>query len=164
MNRFLRYVLITGIIAATLDIIGAYIVQYFRTGKFADKLLHYIAGGWIGVEQAMKGGTGTALLGLFSHLLIATCFVLLFFVAYPRINILRFNPVVVGLLYGLFIDMVMARIVLPLSALNVKPVFDWNRFLINALVVGLAIGIPSAISAKRYYASRTLSSAAISRK
>jgi hypothetical protein len=164
MSRFLKFILVTGLISGTLDIIGAFILQYFRSGKFSIKLLNYIAGGWLGVEDAMKGGTGTALVGLLSHYFIATCFVAIFFVAWPRIKLLQFNAVVIGLLYGLFIDTVMARIVLPLSALKTQPVFDWTKFLINSLVVGIAIGIPAAIGSKKYYSSRTLSSAAISRR
>ncbi len=164
MNRFLKYVFVTGLVAGALDITGAYIVQYFRTGKFADKLLHYIAAGWIGVPNAMKGGSGTALVGLLSHFLIATIFVLIFFVAYPRIKLLRGNQIITGLLYGLLIDLVMSRLVLPFSALHAQPVFEWSKYLVNALVVGIAIGIPAAIASAKYYASRAFNSAEINRK
>ena len=164
MNRLLKFILVTGFIAGTLDIIGAYILSYINSGKFAAKLFHYIAGGWLGSATSMTGGTGTVLLGVLSHYFIATSFVAFFFLLYPRIKLLRFNPVIAGLLYGLFIDLVMKNIVLPLSALHSKPAFDWNKFLINSLIVGLAIGIPAAIASKKYYLSRTLSSAAIIRK
>lgn len=164
MNRFLLNLLVTAFIAGTLDIIGAFILQYTRSGKLSIKLLNYIAGGWLGPQDALKGGTGTAVLGLLSHYFIATCFVAIFLLAYPRRKFMQFNPVVVGLLYGLFIDLVMSRIVVPLSALGTRAPFNWNHYLINALVVGIAIGITSAISAKRYYASRDLSSAPINLK
>ncbi|MBL7698320.1 MAG: hypothetical protein JNK79_09185 [Chitinophagaceae bacterium] len=164
MNRFVKFILVTGLIAGTLDIIGAFILQYFRSGKISITLLNYIAGGWLGVEKAMKGGTGAALLGLLSHYFIATCFVTFFFLLYPRIKILRFNAIVIGLLYGLFIDTVMSRIVLPLSALNTHPDFNLTRFLTNSLVVGIAVGVPAAIASRKYYTPRALSSAPINRK
>jgi hypothetical protein len=152
MNRLFKTIVGTGLLAGTLDIIAAFIIQFIRTGDISENLLKYIAGGVLGVDKAMQGGFGTAFFGLLCHYFIAMTFTVLFFVAYPRIKLLRMNRFAVALLYGIFADTVMKQIVLPLSALNVKPKFDLGQAAINGLILAIAIGIPVAFSAHRYYA------------
>jgi hypothetical protein len=79
MNRFLKAVLLTGLFVGTTDLVSAYITQWIKTGKFAEKMLNYIAGGALGLENSIPGGNGVALLGLFFHYFIAFSFTLLFF-------------------------------------------------------------------------------------
>ena len=76
MNRFFKTVLLTGLFVGTTDLLAAYITQWIKTGKFADRMLHYIAGGALGLETSMKGGNGVAFLGLFFHYFIAFAFTL----------------------------------------------------------------------------------------
>jgi hypothetical protein len=153
MTRFLKTVLLTWLFVAIADLTGAYISQYIRTGHFADKMLYYIAGGGLGLAAAMKGGFWIGLIGLCFHFFIAFVFTLLFFMIFPRLRLQRFNKYLVGIVYALFVNAIMILIVLPLSKLPVRNApFNLKNFLIGWLVLAIALGIPMAISAYRYYA------------
>lgn len=150
MKSFAKTVLLTGLLVGTLDLTAAYVHQYVKTGKFADKMLYYIAGGGLGLETSMQGGFWIGLLGLFFHFFIAFSFTLLFFLAYPKIKLLRYNPYIVGFLYGYFIGTFMALVVLRLSALP-DPVIKFPNVLIGWTILSAAIGIPVALIARWYY-------------
>ena len=152
MKRFFRTVILTGLFAGATDLIAAYVTQFIKTGKFADKMLYYIAGGGLGLETSLKGGFWIGLLGLFFHFFIALAFTLFFFLIFPKLKFLWYNKYVVGLLYGLFVNLIMTLVVLPLTALPAnKAPFDLKEFLIGGLVLGIALGIPIAWSAYKYY-------------
>lgn len=148
MNKFWKAVLSTALLVGTTDLLAATLMSWIRSGKFPAKMLHYIAGGALGLEQSMQGGAGTALLGLFFHFFIAFVYTLLFFLAFPRLRFLQGNKYLTGLLYGVLVGMVMTFIVLPLSALPPNP-FSWSSALRAWLVLGVALGIPMAIMAHR---------------
>ena len=150
MKPFWRVVLLTSLFVGTTDIIAAYINQIVKTGKFPDKMLHYIAGGALGLEESMKGGFGTQLLGLSFHYFIAFSFTLLFFLAYPRLKFLSFNSYIVGFLYGVFCSCFMSFIVLPMTKLPQSP-FVLQNAIVSWLILGVVLGIPIAISATKYY-------------
>jgi len=152
MKRFFRTVILTGLFVGATDLIAAYVTQFIKTGKFADKMLYYIAGGGLGLETSLKGGFWIGLLGLFFHFFIAFAFTLFFFLIFPKLKFLWYNKYLVGLLYGLFVNLVMTLVVLPLTALPAnKAPFDLKEFLIGGLVLGIALGIPIAWSAYKYY-------------
>jgi len=152
-SSLIKRVVVTGLIAGVLDLLAAYIHQYIKTGQFADKMLHYIAGGALGLEKSMQGGVGTQLLGLFFHFFIAFAFTLLFFLIYPRIKLQAFNPYIVGFLYGPIIGATMTFVVLPLSNLPSRKEFVLLNALTGWAILGVAVGLPVAISAARYYKS-----------
>ena len=56
MKPFWKTVLLTWLLVGTTDITAAYVHQFVITGKFAGKMLQYIAGGALGLENSMKGG------------------------------------------------------------------------------------------------------------
>ena len=89
MNRFLKAVLLTGLFVGTTDLTSAYVSQWIKTGKYAEKMLNYIAGGALGLETSIPGGNGAALLGLFFHYFISLSFTLLFFLLLPRVKFWR---------------------------------------------------------------------------
>jgi uncharacterized membrane protein YagU involved in acid resistance len=90
------------------------------------------------------------LYGLFFHYLVAFGFTVLFFVIYPKLkHFLKYN-VLIGALYGLVIWIVMNLLVLPLTNVPVLP-FTINSAVIAAVILIIAIGIPLAYLAKRYY-------------
>src|SRR6266487_644377 len=101
MKSFWKTVLLTGLFVGTTDITAAYVNHYIKTGKFAGKMLQYIAGGALGLERSMPGGFWVGLLGLFFHYFIAFSFTLLFFVAYPRLRFRLLNKYLLGVLYGI---------------------------------------------------------------
>ena len=153
MKPLLRRVLLTGLFVGTTDIIAAYVTQYIRTGKFADMMLHYIAGGALGLETSMQGGFWIGLLGLCFHYFIATSFTLLYFLAFPRVKILSFNKFIVGFSYGLFVGACMTFIILPLTRLPDNP-FDFQKAIVGWAVLGIVLGIPIAISAYNFYGGK----------
>lgn len=150
MKRFLKTVVFTGLIAGTADLTAAYVDQLIKTGKFADKMLYYIAGGGLGLETSMKGGFWIGFLGLFFHYFIAFAFTLFFFIIYPRLQFQKVNKFLLALLYGPFVGLFMKFIVLPLTRLPRSPLVLQKAW-IGWLILSVAIGLPAAISAHRYY-------------
>src|SRR5438105_946313 len=143
MNRFFKTVLITGLFVGTTDLVSAYITQLIKTGKYADKMLLYIAGGGLGLERSMQGGNGTALLGLFFHYFIAFSFTLFFFWIFPRLKFLSFNKYLVGMLYAVFVALVMNQLILRLTPLPVGPL-NVSLAIPGWLTLGVVLGIPIA--------------------
>ena len=153
MRSFFRTVLLTGVFTGTTDLIAAYVDQFIKTGKFADKMLFYIAGGALGLETSMKGGFITGLLGLFFHYFIAFSFTLLFFMAYTKLKLQHINKYAVcalGILYGPFAGAIMDFIVLPLTKLPPTP-FVFEKAAVGWLMLGIVLGLPIAISARWFY-------------
>jgi len=150
MKSFWKTVLLTGLLVGALDITAAYINQFIKTGKFADKMFQYIAGGALGLENSMQGGFRVGLLGFFFHYFIACSFTLLFFIAYPKLKFRLFNKYLVGFLYGIFIGAFMTFVVLPLTKLPYNT-FIFQKAIIGWLILAVVVGIPIAISASRYY-------------
>jgi hypothetical protein len=150
MNRFFKTVFLTGLFVGTTDLISAYISLTIKSGNFPRKMLYYIAGAAIGLKTALQGGNGIALLGLFFHYFIAFAFTLFFFWIFPRIKILSFNKYLIGMLYAVFVDLVMGQVVLPLSRLPSGP-FNLSDSVIDWIILGVLFGIPITYSAYKYY-------------
>lgn len=104
----------------------------------------FIASGAVG-ESAFAGGTGTALLGLFFHLIISFVIAGVFILAASRIPLLRRNLIVGSLLYGFGVYIIMNMIVTPLSAAPPlpAPALPWliEGMLEHILLVGLPLGM-----------------------
>jgi hypothetical protein len=150
MRSFSKTVLLTTLFVGTTDLIAAYLSQYVRTGKFADKMLHYIAGGALGLERSMGGGYWVGLLGLLFHYFIALSFTLLFFIAFRHLKLLSVNKYLVGLLYGIFVGAFMSFVVLPLTALPSSP-FRLQEAIVGWGILAVALGVPISISANNFY-------------
>jgi hypothetical protein len=155
MSRFFKAVLLTGLFVGTTDLVAAYVTQWIKTGKFADRMLHYIAGGVLGLKTSMQGGNGVAFLGLFFHYLIAFLFTIFFFLIFPRLKFLRFNKYLVGMLYGVFAAVVMSQLILPLTPLPTAP-FSLSNSIVGWITLGVVLGIPIVYNAYQYYSTGTL--------
>jgi hypothetical protein len=143
-------VFLTGLFVGTTDLVSAYISLTVKSGNFPRKILYYIAGAAIGLKTSLQGGNGIAFLGLFFHYFIAFAFTLFFFWIFPRIKILAFNKYLVGMLYAVFVDLVMGQVVLPLSRLPKGP-FSLSDSIIDWIILGVLFGIPIAYNAYQYY-------------
>jgi hypothetical protein len=150
MSSLWKRVLLTGLLAGTLDITAAYVNSFVKTGKFAGKMFQYIAGGALGLERSMQGGFWIGLLGFFFHYFIAFSFTLLLFMAYSRLKLFLFNKYLVGFVYGIFIGVFMTFVVLPLTKLPNTP-FVFKNAIISWLILVFMVGIPIAVSASSYY-------------
>ncbi len=149
MSRRTKVILLTGLFVGTTDIIAAMISGYLSNGKFPEKLLNYIAGGLVGLERAMSD-PAWGWLGLFNHYAIAMTFTIIFFLVFPKVKFLHFNRYLIGMLYGIFASCVMSFIVLPLTPLPPQDFVPIRAF-ISWMILGVALGIPVAYNAYRYY-------------
>jgi hypothetical protein len=149
-----KAILITGLIAGSLDICMAIIVYSLIMQRASGtQILQGIAAGVFG-KAASSGGFAMAATGLFLQYVIALGFATGFFLVYPSLPILKKYPVVCGLLYGVFVWVVMNLLVVPLSnayhgSFTLKGVF------ISMSILMVCIGLPISLPARKYYSRRT---------
>ena len=154
MNRFWKAVLLTTLVAGTLDIIAAHIHITIVTGQFPAKMFYVIAGHAIGLKTALAGGPPVFVLGILIHYFISFSFTLFFFLVYPAVSKVLQNKYLIGLLYTLFAWLTMKFIVLPLTALPPKPFVLNIQEVIGFLIFIVVFGMPISIMADRYYKSK----------
>ena len=150
MKPIVKVILLTGLFVGVTDILAATISSWIQSGNFPSKILHYIAGGALGLEKSMQGGPATALLGLLFHFFIAMSWTTFFFVIFPKLKFLHFNKYVVGFLYGWFVGAAMTFLILPLTPLPNNP-FNFSKAIVGWSILGTVLGIPIAISAYKFY-------------
>jgi hypothetical protein len=141
-----RAILVGGVVAGILDISYA-IVAYGLTGVPARVILQSVASGWLG-KAAYSGGWASASLGLGSHLLITCVMAALFVAAARRIALLRLQPLLSGVVFGVGAFVAMNYVVVPLSAAAVQS--PRGVFLAGGLLAHmLLVGVPIAFAARR---------------
>jgi uncharacterized membrane protein YagU involved in acid resistance len=151
-SGLIQAILIAGLIAGTLDILAA-ITQTLLNDRSPITMLKFIASGIFGPE-VLKGGSQYAMYGLLFHYIIATGWSVLLFLIYTKVKFFSRNWIITGLIYGLFVWLVMNRVVLPLS--NTPPLpftFGWSM-VISCLVIMGAVGLPLSYRVGRYYGKR----------
>lgn len=150
-KSLLKAILLTGLLVGILDAIAASVAGYFPRGITPDRVFRFVASGVFG-KDAFTGGTPMALLGLLFHFIIAYGWSLLFFLAYPKVNLLTKNKIIVGLVYGIFVLLAMNLIVVPLSNVpNAKP---GNIHLPQVIIHMFLVGLPISLMANRYYSNK----------
>lgn len=144
-----RHAIAGGLVAGTLDMI--YICSFWALrGVPPIRIFQSVAAGWLGREDAIAGGAGTALLGLGSHYLIAICMAAAFLVAARRFPVLVLAPWLSGMLYGIVLYAVMTFIVVPLSAAGTGALPALRASDLSHLAAHmLLVGIPCAWFARR---------------
>ena len=70
-----RAILYGGLTVGALDLIDAFVFFGLRSGARPMGILHSIAAGFLGRDAARAGGVSTAIVGFFSHFLVAFCIV-----------------------------------------------------------------------------------------
>jgi hypothetical protein len=143
----LRAILPAGLLAGVLDITAAFVVYGVR-GVSPVRVLQSVASGLLG-PAAYNGGPATAVLGALLHFFIALVAAAVYYAASRKIGALLHRPVVFGLLYGVAVYIVMAFVVLPLSAVAKRP-FDPSMALVMVVVHMLCVGLPIALAVVRY--------------
>lgn len=152
--RLSKIILLSWLIAGTMDICAAFLSAYIRSGVNPGQVLRYVASGIFG-REAFEPETKTmmAAMGLLFHYLIALLFTLFFFWIYPKLKLQRLNQFLLAFVYGLFVWTVMNRVVVPFT--NVPGArsgnFDWNNALLNMLILVICIGLPLSLIARKYY-------------
>ena len=146
-------ILVAGLIAGTFDISYACVFSYLRRGVKPMAVLQSVASGALGGEAATAGGAKTAALGLFFHFLIALIWATVFYLASRVIPFMTRHAVISGLVYGLFIYLVMYGLVLRYSAIHSTRYpwsYDWTPLICNILIHMLGIGLPIALVTRKF--------------
>ena len=131
-----------GVMAGALDLTQACIL-------FGAKIPLVIAAGLLG-RQALQGGTGTYVLGVLLHFFIASSFAAFYYAASRKLTFLKEHPLVCGLAYGAGVELVMSRVVLPLSALHAKGPYTLHDLILGLLVHMVVVGLPISFSVWRF--------------
>ncbi|MCI0487983.1 MAG: hypothetical protein L0229_15440 [Blastocatellia bacterium] len=139
----IQAVLLGGLSAGVLDLIGAIITNTWR-GVPSLRILQSIASGLLGAE-AYKGGFKTAALGIGLHFVIALGAAAVYFAAHLILPFLAKRPFPSGALYGVAVYWFMQLVVLPLSAFPHKPAFALSVVVTGLIVHMLCVGLPIAL-------------------
>ena len=118
-------------------------------------MFRYIASGAFGAERAFAGGNDMVILGALFHYLIAYSWTTLFFILYLVTPLVRKNILLTGALYGIFVWIIMNRVVIPLSQIQQGP-FNLQGALTGAAILIVAIGLPISFLAHRFYSRRSI--------
>jgi hypothetical protein len=141
-------ILLTGLIAGTLDGLAAVIQFKINGGGNPALIAKYIAGALLG-REAFKGGTAVVLTGIVLHYCIAIVWTAFFFLIYPKIKFACPNKFAAGVLYGVLIWVVMNLVVLPLTQLPQKP-GNLAQDLTGLLIIIFAVGLPISLLHRNY--------------
>lgn len=144
-NKFLT-ILITGLIAGTLDILAAI---FILAGGNAGGVFKYIASGTFG-KTAFDGGNEMVFWGVFFHYLIALFWTALFFVLYPKLTFLKLNKWLNAFIYGIIVWTVMNLLILPFTKIAPQT-FTLSGVLKNIVILIICIGLPVSLSADKFY-------------
>jgi len=101
-----------------------------------------IASGIFG-KAAYSGGTPMIITGLLLHFLIAFIFSAFYYLIYPGLSFLRRRKLISGILYGIFIWLVMNLGVLQI-VFEGMPLPDPGAALLGIAILIVAVGIPVA--------------------
>ena len=137
-----------GLIAGTMDITGACVVSWFRAGVLPIRVFQSVASGFYGPVSSQLGWK-TAIVGLISHYCIATIWTTVYYVASRKIAFLISQPIISGILYGVFVHFFMTQVVVPLSAIGRRP-FNLKGSLIGMTIIIFCIGLPIAFIVRKF--------------
>lgn len=147
-----KQILKTGLLAGTLDIIAACTQAYVMRGTTPDTVLKFIASGVLG-STALKGGAEVALLGLLFHFVIAFSCTIIFFLVYPKLQVLHKSIALNSLLIAVVAWAVTTLIIIPLSKIHPAPL-QLQRAVIAISILYVCIGLPVAAAAKKLYVKK----------
>ena len=156
-KSFFASALTAGLVAGTLDITAACIQAYLKTGTMPSQVLKYVASGAVD-PKTFSNDTMLAAVGLLVHFTIAILFAFFFFFLAKLIPSLVKFPILIGILYGVFVWGAMRFIILPyISRLNPKPIVGQEAMknaAIAAAIIVVCVGIPVVLLARRYFRTK----------
>ena len=145
----LKTILAAGLIAGTTDICAAALQYIAKTGKNPVKILNYIASGVFGKERAYADDTWMPVSGLLLHYIIALIWAALFFLISPYISFLAKNRLLGSFIYGIFIWVVMNKVIVPLSATPPLPPGPFPY--VSILIIIFCVALPIVVIVQRHY-------------
>lgn len=142
-----KRIVVATLAVGVLDISEACLFWFFYRSASPMRIFQSVAAGVLG-KASFTGGAPSAALGLALHFFIAFSVVLVYALASRRLAVLARHPVACGIVYGVFVWLVMSFAVVPLSKAG-KP--KWNAATIaNGLFAHIAcVGIPAATLTQR---------------
>jgi uncharacterized membrane protein YagU involved in acid resistance len=157
-GKFIRAVLLTGLVAGILDLtIGVLGYYVMVNGHLPENISIYIRNVLRYISSAAFGkGEGNLntmeLAGFFFHFFIAISFTWFYFLIYPSIRLFHKSTLASTIIYGLFVWAIMNMVVVPLSALHTASIPpDMKKALYQAIVLMVCIALPVTLGAKKYY-------------
>jgi hypothetical protein len=142
-----RALLFGTLTVGTLDILDAIVFFGIRSHVPPIRIFQSIAAGLLG-RASFSGGLRTAILGGALHYFIAFMIVAAFFVLSRYVTILRRQPILSGVVYGISVYLFMNFVVLPLS--NAGSPSRALPVVFNGLLIHVfGVGLPSALFAAR---------------
>ncbi len=149
-----KTVLLSGLVAGTLDICTAITFHSLKNGAFlGERILRYVASGAFG-KAAFDGGAEMIVAGLIFHFIIAFSFAILYFLIFPRVSFLQKHQLVGGIGWGLFAWAAMNLVVVPLSKIPLRP-FNWGKAFPEMLILICCIGFPISFITHHYYVKKS---------
>lgn len=145
--RALDTILYGGLVVGILDGLFALIFYGLILGIQPLRIFQSVASGLLG-KAAYEGGTQTFVLGILLHFVVATCIAAVYYVASLKLPVLIHHAVVCGLIYGLIAYLGMNYVVIPLSAIGLRP-FSFRTFLPAFIAHAFLVGLPIALLARR---------------
>lgn len=135
-------ILAGGLTAGALDLAQACFL-------FGAKIPLTIAAGVLG-RDALHGGPAIYALGVLLHFFIAFAVATIYYAASRRLTFMVEYPVVCGLCFGAFVELVMSLVVLPLSALHARGPYQLHNLILGLLMHMVVIGLPISFSVWRF--------------
>src|ERR1700743_3420984 len=130
-------------LAGVLDISATGAIMAAQ-GTPVERLLQFVASGALG-PSSFQGGKKPAGIGLLFHFLIAVIAATIYYAISRVVPVSLARPVLFGALYGIAVDLVMSRIVVPLSRAP-KREFSLKAFLTQLVIHILCVGLPIALA------------------
>jgi phage shock protein PspC (stress-responsive transcriptional regulator) len=130
------------LVVGTLDALDAIVFFGLRNGTAPSRIFQSIAAGLYG-RRAYQIGIHSIGLGILLHYFIAFLIVAAFYLISRGVPILRRQPVIAGIVYGIAVYFVMNYAVLPLSAAG-RGAFVLPVFVNGILIHAFGVGLPSA--------------------
>lgn len=149
-----KTILLAGFVAGTLYLLGAILAYTVLLNKIAaEKLVRGIASG-IFKTRAFSGRPEMVFYGVRIHFIIAFAFTAFYFLIFSYILFLRKQKNIGGLLYGIFIWVIMNIVVLSI-VFPTRPPVTLTSFLQGApILMMMMIGLPLSYFANKYYAEK----------
>ncbi|HEX8070111.1 MAG TPA: hypothetical protein VF546_09185 [Pyrinomonadaceae bacterium] len=136
-----------GLVVGVLDGLFALIFYGAILGVKWLRIFQSVAAGLLG-RAAFEGGVRTFLLGVLLHFVVATCIAAVYYAASLKWPVLLRRAVACGLIYGLLAYLAMNYVVVPLSAIGLRP-FSLRAFLPAFVAHAFLVGLPVALLARR---------------
>lgn len=145
----LKTILLTTLIAGTLDIVAACLQAYLKSGTMPGVVLSYIASGVFG-KAAFSGSMPMQLVGLLFHFVIVFACTACFFWLYPKWAFLQNTLWLNSAMIALVAWVVTTQVIIPFTPIK-QPAFNVVSALQAIAILFFCIGLPIAYSAWRYF-------------